>query len=80
MKEAVKRSLIPEERCENCRFWRSEDVWDDHDVSGIAVGSCRRGLRSRQVEPDEDDSSIAYDHWPTHTFDDWCGEWRAVHK
>ncbi len=82
----MKTELVPErdasdnERCENCRFWRREDVWNDLDKSGVAVGSCRRGLRSRQVEPDDDESSIVYDPWPTHTFDDWCGEWQPVPK
>lgn len=57
---------MPEERCENCKFWK--ETADDG-----STGECQRyppQLVTNSV------GTVIDAAWPTVDADDWCGEWK----
>lgn len=61
---------MPEERCENCRFWK--ETADDG-----SAGECQR--YPKQIRTDQFGMLLGAS-FPQMEPDDWCGEWKPTQK
>jgi len=71
---------MPEQRCENCRYWGSDGPCPDELVH---PGYCRRFPPIILQDRDGDESIDSYGRgcdsfYPITFHDDWCGEWQPA--
>lgn len=69
------------EQCDGCRFWMEKSEEPD-DVTGGAMGLCRRNPPVRAAYHDQSVVTSEWENW-SHPFtleDDWCGEFQPASK
>jgi hypothetical protein len=77
-----------EDRCENCRFWRDNELGEPNPQPGrVDLGECRRGhpvivlgqtpisLQEKEF-PQEARENATQAVWPVTRECDWCGEFQ----
>ena len=79
--------MIPNQRCETCRFWKDHDDVASHreaaanpDLSQL-VGECRRHaprLVLADVQPNADMACADSVVWPLTSPLDWCGDYEPA--